>query len=148
MPYRAGTDRHPLTWRLAAPQAGTETSPRQARSIPARLKSFGHAARGLGHVLRHEPNAWFHLAATGLAIAAGIVLDIAAGDWRWIVAAIAWVWAAEAVNTALEHLCDVVSPQRNETVRVAKDVAAGAVLAGAIGVAVVAALTLAPYLTG
>ena len=148
MPQRAGTDRHPLAWRLDEPQVGTETSPRQTHSIPARLKSFGHAARGLVHVLRNEPNAWFHLAATVLAIAAGIVLDIAAGDWRWIVAAIAWVWAAEAVNTALEHLCDVVSPQRNETVRVAKDVAAGAVLAAAIGVAVVGVLTLAPYLTG
>ena len=52
----------------------------------------------------------------------------------------------EAVNTALEHLCDVVCPGPHDGIRVAKDVAAAAVLVSAIGAAVLGLATLAPYL--
>ena len=50
------------------------------------------------------------------------------------------------MNTGVEAVCDLVSPGPNEQVRIAKDVAAGAVLAAAIGAMLIGEITLAPYL--
>jgi diacylglycerol kinase (ATP) len=116
-------------------------------SISARLKSFGHALSGLGLMLRTQHNAWIHLAATALVVALGFWLGIAPRDWRWIVLAIALVWVAEIVNTAFEHLCDVVQPDLHVSVKSAKDVAAGAVLVAAMAATVIGGLVFLPYLT-
>jgi diacylglycerol kinase (ATP) len=115
-------------------------------SLIARLRSFGFALSGLGFMLRTQHNAWIHLAATVLVALAGLALGVSASDWRWLTLAIALVWVAEAMNTAFEHLCDVVSPAFHVSVQRCKDVAAGAVLVCAIAAAVVGALTLLPYL--
>lgn len=114
-------------------------------SILKRAKSFGYALRGLGFVLRTQHNAWIHLAITALVIAAGLWLRIEAHDWRWIALAIAFVWVAEIVNTAFEHLCDVVQPEFHVSVKAAKDVAAGAVLVAAIAAAIIGILVFLPY---
>jgi diacylglycerol kinase (ATP) len=76
------------------------------------------------------------------------VLRISADDWRWVIAAIVLVWLAETINTAFEHLCDVVSPELNASVQRAKDIAAAAVLVCVIGAVALAALIFAPYLAG
>jgi len=55
------------------------------------------------------------------------------------------VWSAEAFNTALELLCELVSPEFHPLVGRAKDVAAGAVLIAAIGSAIVGAILLVPH---
>ncbi len=96
-------------------------------SIVARLKSFTHAFAGFAFMLRTQHNAWLHLIATTGVVAAGFALQVSADDWRWLIAAIGLVWLAEAINTAFEHLCDVVSPEFHESVKRAKDIAAGAV---------------------
>jgi diacylglycerol kinase (ATP) len=114
-------------------------------SVLGRLKSFGFAFAGLAFMLRTQHNAWLHLAATIVVIAAGVALKIAADDWRWLVAAITLVWLAEAMNTAFEYLCDVVQPEFHASVQRAKDIAAGAVLLCAIGAAILGAITFAPY---
>ena len=54
--------------------------------------------------------------------------------------AIVSVWTAEALNTALELLCDVASPEFHPLIETAKDVAAGAVLICAAGAMVIAGL--------
>jgi diacylglycerol kinase (ATP) len=115
-------------------------------SISARLKSLGYALSGLGFMLRTQHNAWIHLVATALVVAVGLWLRIAPHDWRWIVLAIALVWVAEIVNTAFEHLCNVVQPEFHVSVKVAKDVAAGAVLVAAVAAAVIGLLVFLPYL--
>jgi diacylglycerol kinase (ATP) len=120
----------------------------QAFSVIARIKSFRHALAGLWLMLRTQHNAWVHLGATAAVCAAGLYLRIAAEDWRWLVVAIAMVWIAEALNTAFEHLCDVVSPEFHPSVKRAKDIAAGAVLICAAGAAVLGVLVFRPYLTG
>lgn len=115
-------------------------------SILARAKSFRHALAGLRFMLRTQHNAWVHLAASILVCAAGLALKISAADWRWLITAIVLVWLAEALNTAFEHLCDVVSPDFHHGVQKSKDIAAGAVLicsAGAVGIGVA---TFWPYL--
>ena len=116
-------------------------------SISARLRSFGYALNGLGYMLRTQHNAWIHLAATASAVGLGLWVAIDADDWRWITLAIALVWVAEIVNTAFEHLCDVVQPEFHISVKTAKDVAAGAVLVAAVAAAIIGTLVFLPYLT-
>src|ERR1700722_17299413 len=99
-----------------------------AFSLRSRVKSFRFAIAGLAFMLRTQHNSWLHLAATILVCIAGLALHVSAEDWRWLIVAVAMVWFAEAVNTAFEHLCDVVSPEFHASVKTSKDVAAGAVL--------------------
>ena len=91
-----------------------------------------------------EHNAWLHLGASSTVILAGFALDISLDDWRWLVSAIAFVWVTEAMNTAVEELCDRVSPQFDEAIGRVKDLAAGAVLAASLAAAVIGLLTLGP----
>jgi diacylglycerol kinase (ATP) len=116
-------------------------------SIAARLKSFTYAFAGFAFMLRTQHNAWLHLLATFIVVAAGFALQVGANDWRWLIAAIALVWLAEAMNTAFEHLCDVVSPEFHQSVKRSKDIAAGAVLVAAIAAALIGVMTLWPYLS-
>ncbi len=76
----------------------------------------------------------------------GVLWRVSADDWRWLVVAITLVLVAELLNTAFEHLCDVVQPELHASVKAAKDVAAGAVLVASIGAAVIGALIFWPYL--
>ena len=110
-----------------------------------RLGSFKYAFDGLRFMLRTQPNARIHAVITVLAVLVAAVLNISAADWRWLLIMMLWVWFAEAMNTAFEHLCDVVSPQFNVSVKRAKDVAAGAVLLSAVMAALIGALIFWPY---
>jgi diacylglycerol kinase len=97
-------------------------------------------------MLRTQHNAWIHLVATIMAVAVGLFLQIDIDDWRWIVAAIGMVWAAEAFNTAIESICDLVSPEHNILVKRAKDIGAGAVLFSAAAALLIGVLTFWRYL--
>ena len=80
--------------------------------------------QGLLYALATQHNFRIHVVATVSVIGLGFVWGISANDWRWLVVAIAIVLAAELVNTAFEHLCDVVQPELHASVKAAKDVAA------------------------
>ena len=67
-------------------------------------------------------------------------------EWCFVVLAIVAVWTAEALNTSLEFLCDVASPQFHPMVQRSKDVAAGAVSITAIGAVVIGIVVFLPYL--
>jgi diacylglycerol kinase len=79
-------------------------------------------------------------------IAAGFLLNVDAAGWCMLVFAIAAVWAAEALNTAIERLADAAVPEQHELVRDAKDIAAGGVLFAAAGAAIVGLIVLGPPL--
>jgi len=74
-------------------------------------------------------------------LAASVYFQLSPDEWRWIILAIALVWLAEALNTAIERLADAITIEPNENIGYAKDVAAGAVLAAAI-ISVVIGLTI------
>jgi len=140
--------RNPLAWRLVAADAAAPPPPprrRIAELVRVRARSFAFAGAGIWHVARNEPSAWIHIAATLLALGAAIGLGIGPQDWRWIAFAIGAVWSAEAFNTAIEKTCDLLSPQFDERVRIAKDAAAGAVLLVSLGAAAIGLLTFWPY---
>jgi diacylglycerol kinase (ATP) len=115
-------------------------------SLRARVHSFADAIRGIATLLAQEANAQIHLVASIAAIALGLWLGLTPGEWCWIALAIALVWVAEALNSALEALADAVHPARDPRVGRAKDLAAGAVLIAAIASAVIGALLFGPRL--
>lgn len=118
---------------------------RGAFSLRSRAQSFGHAFQGLGFMLRTQHNARLHAAATIIVILVAWFLRVRLEDWRWLTVAIVMVWVAESFNTAVEHVCDVVSPGYSESVKRAKDIAASAVLVCAAGAVLVGAVTFWPY---
>lgn len=81
-----------------------------------------NALSGLWLMRCTQPNAWIHLIATLLVCVASVALKVSREDWRRLIAAIALVWVAEALNTAFEHLCDVVSPDFHHAVQKSKDI--------------------------
>jgi diacylglycerol kinase len=113
-------------------------------SIVDRVKSFGYALSGIAAMLRTQHNAWVHLAATVAVIVGGVWFGLSREEWVWLILAVVAVWAAEAVNTAFEFLCDVASPEFHPMVKQAKDVAAAAVLITAIGSASIGAIVFVP----
>lgn len=117
----------------------------QTSYLTARLRSFGHAFRGLKILLQTQHNARIHALATIVVAAAGAFARISLTEWALIALAIACVWAAEAVNTAIESAVDLVSPDLHPLAAKAKDVAAGAVLVTAIGAALVGGIVFVPY---
>ena len=113
--------------------------------LSARLRSFGHAFRGLKVLLQTQHNARIHAAATVLVVAAGLTLRISPAEWAAIVLAAVCVWAAEALNTSIEFLVDLASPELHPLAAKAKDVAAAAVLVAAIGSLLVGILVFTPH---
>jgi len=114
----------------------------------SRWRSLTVAARGVAVVLRTQHNAWLHAVATTLVIAGGVVAGLSRLEWCAIVLAMMGVWTAEAMNTALEILVDLVSPNIHPLAGRAKDVASGAVLISACGAVIVGVLVFAPHLVG
>ncbi|MBI1172332.1 diacylglycerol kinase family protein [bacterium] len=110
-----------------------------------RLAAFGHAGRGVA-VLLGEPHGRIHaVAAVGVTLL-GLALGLSAGDWALLVICIALVLAAEALNSAIERVVDLVSPEWQALARDAKDLAAAGVLIASIGAAVVGLIVFLPHL--
>ena len=87
-----------------------------------------------------------HFLAAALAVAAGFVLRVSAVEWCLIVLCIGMVLCAEALNSAIEHLCDRVTQQQEDAIRRIKDAAAAGVLFASLAAAIVGALIFLPRL--
>lgn len=109
-------------------------------------KSFGHAIDGIVNLIKQERNAKIHVAATILVIYVGLKLDFVAQEWIWISLAVACVWVAELINTAIERLTNLVSPDHHPLAKQVKDYAAGAVLVMSLWAIVVFCLIALPHL--
>lgn len=113
-------------------------------SLKARIKSFGYALRGMLTLVQNEHNARIHLFVTIFVIIAGFLLEVSSGEWIAIIFAIGFVFAMEAVNSAVEYLSDLISPDYNDLIKQAKDVAAAAVLFAAIAAVCVGLIIFIP----
>lgn len=111
-----------------------------------RWHSFRCAVSGAVHTLRTQRNAWLELAAAAVVIVAGIWLHIEAVDWAVLALTVFTILALEAVNSAIEAVVDLVSPDYHELARVAKDCASGALLFAVIGSLGVATAVFGPRL--
>jgi len=97
-----------------------------------RIKSFGYAFTGIATLFKSEANAQVHLLALVIIVLMGLWLGLYATEWCLILICMALVLCAEAINTALEALTDLVSPDPHPLAGKAKDVAAGGVLLSVI----------------
>ena len=114
-------------------------------SFTGRIRSFKYAFVGIWTMLKSQQNAWIHAFATVAVVTAGFVFGISTAEWCWLVLAIMTVWMAEALNTAIEFLADVASPEFHPLIKKAKDVAAGAVLISAIGAIIIGIIIIGPH---
>jgi diacylglycerol kinase len=114
--------------------------------MPSRvMATFGYALRGIGF-LYGERKIWILTAATVAAVAAGLYFSLGALEWCAVVFAVTMVWVAEGLNTALERLTDLVSPDFHPLAGQAKDIAAGAVLIAVAGAVSIGLLIFWPRL--
>lgn len=112
----------------------------------SRWHSFRCAVRGMVYTLRTQRNTWIELAAAAVVFAAGVWLHIAPLEWAILGFTVFTILALEAVNSAIEAVVDLVSPDYHELARIAKDAAAGAMLFAVIGSLIVAAAVFGPKL--
>lgn len=112
----------------------------------SRVAAFRYAFQGWSYVLRTQRNAWIHSVIAAVVLIVGLWLGLPARDWAVIVLAIALVFAAEFINTAIESVVDLASPQTHPLAKIGKDVAAAAVLVAAIASVLIGLLILGPPL--
>lgn len=108
------------------------------------FKSFRCAFAGLWTLLKSERNAKIHCLAAILVVASGFFFHISTHEWFAIIFAIGSVFTAEAFNSAIERLSDVISPGWNSLIGQAKDLAAAAVLVSAIAAAAAGLIIFIP----
>jgi diacylglycerol kinase (ATP) len=112
----------------------------------SRAHSFRHAFHGWWYVIRTQRNAWIHAVITTLVLLAALWLHLPLRDWAVLFLTIALVWTAEFINTALEAVVDLASPQQHPLAKMGKDVGAAAVLIAALTAILVGLLILGPPL--
>ena len=112
----------------------------------SRLAAFRHAFAGWWYMLRTQRNAWIHAVISTAVFALGLWLGLGRLEWALLVLTIGLVWMAEFVNTSLEAVVDLASPNLHPLAKVGKDVAAAAVLVGSLTAVLVGLLILGPPL--
>lgn len=112
--------------------------------LKKRLDSFKYAFQGIVDLFKSQANARIHLSLTVLVLLFAWYFKISSIEWIAIIICIAMVFSAEAMNTALEYLTDLVSPEHHVLAGKAKDAAAASVLFLAIGAAIAAAIIFLP----
>src|SRR2546425_6119787 len=116
----------------------------RANTMPSKaVAAIRNAMRGVGFMFS-ELSIRILAGGTLLTVAAGAYFSISALEWCAAVLALSLIWAAEGMNTALERLTDLVSPDFHPLAGMAKDIAAGAVLLAAIGAVVVGVIIFGP----
>ena len=106
-----------------------------------RLASFRYAFNGIRLLIQKEHNAWIHCV-----VIAGFFFGLSQTEWIAVIIVIGAVLSAEAINSSIESLADLVSPEYNEAIKKTKDLAAGAVLIMAIAAAIVGSIIFFPKL--
>lgn len=110
------------------------------------IDSVNCAIEGILYTARTQKHMRRHFLAALLVLCAALCLRVSPAEFMLLALAISFVLFAELLNTAIEVVVDMISPQYHPMAKVAKDVAAGAVLVAAFGTAVMGYLVLSKYL--
>ena len=121
-------------------------SDRSREELHGRALSFRYAFEGWWYALRTQHNTWIHAVVSAAVFALAFWLGISRLEWAVLVLTTTAVWMAEFANTALEAVVDLIQPDYHPLAKAAKDVAAAAVLVGAIGASLIGLLILGPPL--
>jgi diacylglycerol kinase (ATP) len=114
--------------------------------LSSRAAAFRFAFQGWSYVLRTQRNAWIHSVVAIAVLIVGIWLGLPARDWAVLILTIALVFTAEFVNSAIEAVVDLASPEIHPLAKIGKDVGAAAVLVAAIASVLIGLLILGPPL--
>lgn len=109
------------------------------------IDSANNAIEGILHAAKTQRHLRYHFYSAVAILILSYILGVARADFLIISIAVILVLLAEMVNTAIEYVVDMISPEYSEKARIAKDVAAGAVLITAFGAAVLGYIILFPY---
>lgn len=108
------------------------------------IKSFKYAFEGIFTGIKEEQNIKIHIAIMILVIVFGIILKISKIEWIICITLFGLVISMEMINTAIENTVDLITKEKNEQAKIAKDVAAGAVLVSAIASAIIGLMIFLP----
>lgn len=109
--------------------------------------SFKHAWDGIWYTLATQPNFQVHLLATCAVIFAAWYFEVTKTEWIMLLFAIALVFVAEMLNTAIESVTDILILEFNKHAKIAKDVAAGMVLLSVIFAVIIGLVIFLPYMS-
>lgn len=112
------------------------------------IKSANFAIEGILHAARTQRHLRYHFYSAFIVIVGSYILGVKREEFIFIALAVIAVLVAEMLNTAVEAIVDILSPEYHEQARAAKDIAAGAVLITAAGAALIGYIILFPYLKG
>lgn len=125
-----------------------KTALRKRRELKVKTKkianSFKYAWEGIISAFKTERNMKIHAIIMLLVIFVGIICKINMYEWIICIICFMAVIGGELINTSIETTVDIAMPQKNEKVKLAKDVAAGAVLVLAIGSAIIGLIIFIP----
>jgi len=110
------------------------------------IDSVNCAIEGILYTARTQKHMRHHFVAAIVILTAALLLRVSSAEFMLIALAISFVLFAELLNTAIEVVVDMISPEFHPMAKIAKDVAAGAVLVAAFGTAILGYLVLAKYL--
>ena len=119
---------------------------RGREELRGRALSFRYAFEGWWYVLRTQRNAWIHAVASVAVFGLAWWLELSRWEWAILLLTSMAVWMAEFINTAVETVVDMVMPEYHPLAKAAKDIAAAAVLVGALGAVVIGLLIMGPPL--
>ncbi|MBS5796058.1 MAG: diacylglycerol kinase family protein [Dysgonomonas mossii] len=115
-------------------------------SLKKRSKSALYALNGLRVLFLEEHNSRIHIAIVIVVVMAGFLLKISNTEWLVICILIALVFSLEIINSAIENICDYISPQWNEVIKKVKDLAAAAVFVSSVISVICGAIIFLPKL--
>lgn len=110
------------------------------------VKSFRYAFDGIRAALKKEPNLRIHIIIGALALLLGIYLGLSKVEWLILTFTIFYVITLELINTIIESLVDLVSPEMKTQAKTAKDISAAVVLTSSILAIIVGAVLFLPKL--
>lgn len=112
----------------------------------SRIAAFKYAFSGWWYVIRTQRNAWIHAIVSILVVGLSLWLRLNITEWLFILIAVAFVWTAEFINTALEAVVDLATHEDHPLAKVGKDVGAAAVLIATLTSIIIGITVLGPKL--
>ncbi len=108
------------------------------------IKSFKYALEGIRLAVSLDLNVRIHLLASVVVLVLSFVLKVSTIEFLFIILAIFFVFISEMINTAIEEMTNLITREHHVSARIAKDVAAGAVLLSAVFSIIIASIILLP----
>lgn len=110
------------------------------------IASIRHAIVGIYTFIKEEKHARIHSLGAGGIISFGYFFQINGVEWCFLLLAISAVIVSEILNSAVERLVDLCSPQFHPLAKKAKDLAAASVLVASVIGAIISLIIFMPYL--